>query len=589
MRRSPRLIGTVGLLVLALVVCAVLAYQAWDAARSVQRTADNALNDYAKIADWQLAQQAKNALLTQVVASLVSPATRVVPDSLEASVLTPGQVEDEARRMGEWCNCLRGVRYFFRYDWREGTFRTTATDLPDDDLAWARDTIVAFAKRMAPPDRGILTFGSPGGSSPMKNLAVILTNDSYAMLFGERSGRSELLVFVVAREPQKGEPVVLYGYATEPWSYIAPVLDNIRGKGTGRNTLLPEPLIRGLDPDSILSISVTTLAGREVYKSGWVAPRYSQADTIEPNFGRLILRASVNPRFAGKLLVGGLPSDRLPLLIALFAIAAGLLTVSLLQLRKQQELARLRTEFVSGVSHELRTPLAQIRWFAELLYMGKLRTEEERARSASIIDQEARRLTYLVENVLNFSRGEKGTNRVAPVPADLDHEISEALELFAPLARARQMSIAESLEANAIVPLDPDALRQILLNLLDNAVKYGPSGQTITVGSELTAERARIWVEDQGPGIPHADRQRVWEPYVRLSRAAESSTGGSGIGLSVVRELVTLHGGRTRAEGGPGGRGARIVIELPLTQHSTDRPGGEHAAVDSSLQLKAVP
>src|SRR3569623_3549384 len=154
--------------------------------------------------------------------------------------------------------------------------------------------------------------------------------------------------------------------------------------------------------------------------------------------------------------VGGLPQSRVPMLIVLFVIAAGLLTVSLLQLRKQQELARLRTEFVSGVSHELRTPLAQIRWFAELLYMGKLRSEEERARSATIIDQEARRLAYLVENVLNFSRSEKGTNRISPSPADLDHAIVEALELFAPLARARKMSIAEALDASAIVSLERD-------------------------------------------------------------------------------------------------------------------------------------
>src|ERR1700753_2189019 len=99
MRRSPRLVGTVGLLVLALVVCAVLAYQAWDAARSGRQTADNALNDYARIGDWPLTQQAKNALLTQVVASLVSPATRVVPESIARSVLNPVEVEDEARRM----------------------------------------------------------------------------------------------------------------------------------------------------------------------------------------------------------------------------------------------------------------------------------------------------------------------------------------------------------------------------------------------------------------------------------------------------------------------------------------------------------
>jgi signal transduction histidine kinase len=248
----------------------------------------------------------------------------------------------------------------------------------------------------------------------------------------------------------------------------------------------------------------------------------------------------------------------------------------------------LRTEFVSGVSHELRTPLAQIRWFAELLHMGKLRSEDERARSAGIIDQEARRLTDLVENVLNFSRGEKGTNRISPSPADLDHEIREALELFAPLARARKMTVAETLEANGVVSLDRDALRQMLLNLLDNAVKYGPAGQTITVGSELAGDRARIWVEDQGPGIPHDDRHRVWEPYVRLNREGESATGGSGIGLAVVRELVTLHGGRTRVEGAPGG-GARVVIELPLTQpDSNEHPGGGDSP-PTNVQLKAVP
>jgi signal transduction histidine kinase len=596
MRRSPRLIGTVALLISALVVCAVLAYQAWDSARSQQKTAESALRDYARIADWQLTQQAKNALLTQVVTSLMSPASRVVPDSLKQTVMTPVQVEDVARQFMWWCKCLTGVHYFFRYDWRDATFRTTETDLSDEDLAWARDTISAYTRALGPPrDNNILAFGTPdGGFGPFKNLAVILTNDAYAMLFGERHGKPVLLVFVVARDTRNGAPVVLYGYASEPGPYLAPVLDSIRGRNGSRSTLLPESLIRGLNPDSILSISVATMSGKEVYKSpGWVAPTYSQQDTLAPNFGRLIMRVSVNPQFAGMLLVGGLPRTRLPLLMTLFLIAAGLLTVSLLQLRRQQELARLRTDFVSGVSHELRTPLAQIRWFAELLHMGKLRSEEERARSAGIIDQEARRLTYLVENVLNFSRAEKGTNRISPAPVDLDHEISEALELFTPLARARRMTIAQSLEASAIVSLDRDALRQILLNLFDNAAKYGPAGQTITVGSEITATRARVWVEDQGPGIPHEDRQRVFEPYVRLKRETETSTGGSGIGLSVVRELVALHGGHTRAEGAPGGGnnfGARIVIEFPLSppdsQDSNDSTGASPA---QPVQLKAVP
>jgi len=591
MRRSPRLVGTVGLLILALVVCAVLAYQAWDAARSQRETADNTLRDYARIADWQLTQQAKNALLTQVVTALSSQASQVDPAHLDRTVMTPAQVEDVARVVVEWCHCLSGVRYFFRYDWRDGTLRTTETDLSDADLAWARDTVVAYTKSLpALKDRRVLAFGSPDGRfGPLKNLAVILTNDSYAMLLGERNKRAELLVFVVARDIERGEPVVVYGFATDPKPFLSPLLENIRGKGGSQSALLPQSLIGELSPDSILSISVTTLAGTEVYRSpGWAAPTYSAADTIEPSFGRLVMRVSLRPDFAGMLIVGGLPGSRIPALVGLFVIAAGLLSVALLQLRRQQQLARLRTDFVSGVSHELRTPLAQIRWFAELLHLGKLRTEEERERSAGIIDQEARRLTYLVENVLNFSRSEKGTNRISPSPADLDHEIQDVIELFAPLARARKMILATNLDAHAVVTLDRDALRQILLNLLDNAAKYGPTGQTITVGSEISGGIARIWVEDQGPGIPHEDRRRVWDPYVRLNRSAESATGGSGIGLSVVRELVELHGGRTRAEGTPSG-GARVLVELPLNQPEQPPRGGATDSAESNLQLKVVP
>ena len=361
-----------------------------------------------------------------------------------------------------------------------------------------------------------------------------------------------------------GRPVVIYGYATDPRTYLGPTLSLIHR----RNALLPPSLLRETAPDSILAISVTTLDGREIYRSpGYFPSAHSAADTLEANFGQLVMHVGLRPELASQLVVGGLPRSRLPLLAGVFVLTAGLLGVALIQLHRQQELARLRTEFVSGVSHELRTPLAQIRWFAELLHLGKLRTDEERARSAGIIDQEARRLTYLVENVLNFSRAEKGTNRITPASLDLEAEIRDAVEMFAPLARSRRMTVRASTIAGLTVTADRDALRQILLNLLDNAAKYGPAGQTISVGSSpapaTDGARVRFWVEDQGPGIPPADRDRVWEPYVRLSRSAESAMGGSGIGLSVVRELVALHGGAAWIEASNPDGGARVVVELP--------------------------
>src|SRR5262249_52068062 len=393
MRRTPRLVGTLALLVLALVVCAALTYQAWDAARSQRAMAERTLQDYAKIADWQLTQQAKNLLLGQIVTSLIQPASRLQPDSLQRTRYSPAEVGEIARDMMMWCKCLDGVQYFFRYDWQDSTFRTTDTDVPDADLARVRDTMVAYVNDMASPpaDRGVVHFVTPDGRS-MRQSAVILTNDSYVMLFDEHDKKLQLVVFVVARDIRRRMPVELYGYVTEPKPVLPPVFAQIRGTHESASSLLPEALIHRPPIDSILSISVTTANGREVYRAGWAAPTFSAAATVEPNFGRLKMKVSLNKDFAPMLVVGGLPESRVPILGALFVLAAGLLTVAVIQLRRQQQLARLRTEFVSGVSHELRTPLAQIRWFAELLHLGKLRSDDERERSAGIIDQEARRL-----------------------------------------------------------------------------------------------------------------------------------------------------------------------------------------------------
>ena len=587
--RTPRSFGTILLLALALVLVGVLVFQAQDAARSQQRIAEATLKDYASFADWQLTQQATSSVLSSVITSLSAQASRVDPRRLEETMLSPEQAEAAAREITEpWCQCMGGVQYFFRYDWADGTFRTTANELPDAALAWARDTIASYAKTL-PPFAGPqpTTFGSPDAAfGALRPLAVVVTTDSYGMIIADAARAHipadtsvpQLLVFVVVREPTAGHPVVIYGYATDPRTYLGPTLRLIHQ----RNALLPPSLLKNTAPDSILAISVSTIDGREIYRSpGFFPTRYRAADTLDRRFGRLVMHVGLRPELASQLIVGGLPGSRLPLLGAVFVLTAGLLAVALRQLYRQQELARLRTEFVSGVSHELRTPLAQIRWFAELLHLGKLRSDEERSRSAGIIDQEARRLTYLVENVLNFSRAEKGTNRVTPEPLDLDGEIRDAVEMFTPLARSRRMTI-RAMAAGLTVTADRNALRQILLNLLDNAAKYGPAGQTITVGSQpspaLETARVRIWVEDEGPGIPSGDRVRVWEPYVRLNRAVESTTGGSGIGLSVVRELVALQHGASWIEAAGAGGGARVVVELPgrVAPETPARPASEH-------------
>lgn len=128
-----------------------------------------------------------------------------------------------------------------------------------------------------------------------------------------------------------------------------------------------------------------------------------------------------------------------------------------------------------------------------------------------------------------------------------------------------------SVEDDVIAEVDAGALRQVLLNLLDNAVKYGPEGQTVRVTATHTEHDARITVEDEGPGIDAPNVERIWEPFARLSSADSTAVGGSGIGLTIVRQLVTLHDGRTWVERAPSG-GARFVVTLPTPRRCRSTP-----------------
>jgi len=282
--------------------------------------------------------------------------------------------------------------------------------------------------------------------------------------------------------------------------------------------------------------------------------------------GDLYAQATLRGAIADQLIIGGLPKSRLPLVLGLLGLTAVLIGTALFQLRRESQLTRLRTDFISGVSHELRTPLAQIRMFSETLTLGRVRSDEERRRSLAIIDQEARRLTHLVENLLHFSRSERQTAHITPEPTALGPLVEEVIDGFAPLAAARGATLSAAVPEDLVVTADPGAVRQMLLNLLDNAVKYGPTGQEVRIGASRDNGVAKLWVDDGGPGIPRADRERVWERFWRLERDRESAVAGSGIGLAVVRELALLHHGRAWIDdiGPPVGGGTRVIVELPV-------------------------
>ena len=270
--------------------------------------------------------------------------------------------------------------------------------------------------------------------------------------------------------------------------------------------------------------------------------------------------ASLDPGTARAVAHVGSTRDWTLLGVGVFTLAAGLAAVAALQLRRERALGQLRADFVASVSHELRTPLAQIRVYSELLTLGWVREEGARRDAARVIEQESRRLGHLVDNVLHFARQERGPAPPASEPVALAPLLGEVLAGFAPLAAAAGTRVV--LRADDVAAWgERDALRQVVLNLLDNAVKYGPRGQTVVVGAERAGDGVHVWVEDEGPGIAPEDAARVWEPFTRLPATARATV-GSGIGLAVVRQLVTAMHGAAAVERGAAG-GARIVVTLP--------------------------
>jgi signal transduction histidine kinase len=326
-------------------------------------------------------------------------------------------------------------------------------------------------------------------------------------------------------------------------------------------TLMPPSLAEGRVTNDAIRIRVTDGA-RTIFATptrGYDNALPAVRHTVEDGLLRgMVVEASIDSRIAPLLVFGGIPRP-LPVYAVTLVLTGALLFVALVQLRKERALARLRGDFVASVSHELRTPLTQIRMFAETLLLDRVRSDEERRRALTVIDQETRRLAQLVENVLQFSRGERGTLRISRSRTDLGVLIGETVELFRPIASARGMTIATTLARDVLVEIDRDAVRQIVLNLLDNAVKYGPPGQEVRV---LVERPGRIVVDDAGPGIPLRERKRIWRRYERLARERDRAVAGAGIGLALVRELVRLHGGSARVEASTRG-GAAFIVELP--------------------------
>jgi two-component system phosphate regulon sensor histidine kinase PhoR len=262
-----------------------------------------------------------------------------------------------------------------------------------------------------------------------------------------------------------------------------------------------------------------------------------QRATVDITFGVLILT------FCVTLLVGAI--------------------VLVISLKRATDLSQLQLDFLSKVSHEFRTPLTSIRMFTQTLMEPRPLTDDQRKQCLDMLDHESERLSTMIGRLLDFGRMEAGKMVYHRQVESVESVVDDALRAFEPIRLREQVALATSMPRD-LPPIlaDRTMLSQALLNLLQNAVKYGGDGREIDLVCRAQNGHVALSVADKGPGIPRRERRRIFERFYRIDDRLDRKQEGSGLGLAIVRHVVQAHGGTVVVRNRPQG-GAEFSILLP--------------------------
>ncbi len=249
-------------------------------------------------------------------------------------------------------------------------------------------------------------------------------------------------------------------------------------------------------------------------------------------------------------------------------VGLAILTVAV---RTERMANRLKSDFIANVSHELKTPLSLIRMFGELLATGRAKSADTALEYAQIITRESERLSRLIDNVLDFARIERGKAAYTFATGDLAEVLSRGLDVYRYRLEREGMKLTVDIPDDLPpVRIDENAMTLVLLNLVDNAVKYASEGKALHVSLAERGDRVLLMVKDRGPGIGPDERERIFDRFYRAHSVRTRPIRGSGIGLSLVKHIAEAHGGGVYVESEMG-KGSTFTVWLP-------RDSGESAA-----------
>lgn len=252
-----------------------------------------------------------------------------------------------------------------------------------------------------------------------------------------------------------------------------------------------------------------------------------------------------------------------------------------LEASQRDRLDRLKDEFVLTASHELRSPLTSVQGFAELLMLERDTLTPRQVETVEIILDNCRHLVRLVNDLLDLTRSDAGNLAIEMRPTELAPLIDDVVRTMRAQTEASRQALTEQIDPGLPrADVEPDRIRQILVNLITNAHEYSPEGANIGVAARVAGAELEISVTDDGPGIPEEQMDQIFERFTRGDAGLTQRVGGTGLGLAIAKSLVELHGGTIDAESTPG-KGSIFRFRLPLNaapsgldpDHATAEPG----------------